>query len=179
MMTLTFAFWLFVSLFAVIGAMRGWAKELLVTASVILSIFVLSVLERYVPPVRDFLAAPNEAPEFWMRTLVMMVLVFFGYQTPNIQRIAGAKFAREKLSDSLLGLFLGALNGFLIVGTIWFFMDQSGYPFSKYISAPTADNALSAPALRLLPYLAPHWLGIPVIYFAVAITFIFLLVVFI
>lgn len=179
MMTLTFAFWLFVTLFAIIGAMRGWAKELLVTASVILSIFVLSVLERYVPPVRDFLATPNEAPEFWMRTAVMGVLVFFGYQTPNIQRIAGGKFMREKLSDSLLGFFIGALNGFLIVSSIWYFMDQSGYPFPKYIIAPSADNELSASALRLLPYLAPHWLGIPVIYFAVAISFVFLLVIFI
>lgn len=179
MMTLTFAFWLFVTLFAIIGAMRGWAKELLVTASAVLSIFVLSVLERYVPPVRDFLAAPNKAPEFWMRTGVMFVLVFFGYQTPNIQKIAGGKFAREKLSDSLLGLFLGAINGFLIVSTIWYFMHQSGYPFEKYISAPSAENALSAPALRLIPYLAPQWLGIPVIYFAVAITFIFLIVIFI
>ncbi|NMC13064.1 MAG: hypothetical protein GYA34_09285 [Chloroflexi bacterium] len=179
MMTLTFAFWLFVTLFAIIGAMRGWAKELLVTASAVLSLFVLSVLERYVPPVRDFLAAPNEAPEFWMRTGVMFVLVFFGYQTPNIQKIAGVRFAREKLSDSLLGLFLGAVNGFLIVSTIWYFMHQSGYPFEKYISAPSADNALSASALRLIPYLAPQWLGIPVIYFAVAITFIFLIVIFI
>ncbi|MBN1538074.1 MAG: CvpA family protein [Anaerolineales bacterium] len=179
MMTLTFAFWLFVALFAVIGAMRGWAKELLVTASVVLSIFVLSVLERYVPPVRDFLATPNEGPEFWLRAGVMAVLVFFGYQTPNIQKIAGGRFIREKLSDSLLGLFLGALNGFLIVGTVWYFMDQSGYPFDKYIIAPDAENAFSASALRLLPYLAPHWLGIPVIYFAVAISFIFLLVIFI
>jgi len=179
MMTLTFTFWLFVALFAVIGTMRGWAKELLVTASAILSIFVLSVLERYVPPVRDFLALPNGAPEFWMRTGVMVFLVFFGYQTPNIQKIAGAKFAREKLSDSLLGLFLGAVNGFLIVGAIWYFMHQSGYPFPKYISAPTADNPMSAPALRLIPYLAPNWLGIPVIYFVVAVTFISILVIFI
>jgi uncharacterized membrane protein required for colicin V production len=179
MMTLTFAFWLFVALFAVIGTMRGWAKELLVTTSVVLAIFVLSVLERYVPPVRDFLATPNGAPEFWMRTAVMLVLVFFGYQTPNIQKIAGTRFVREKLSDSLLGLFLGAVNGFLIVGSIWYFMDQSGYPFPRFISAPSADNELSASALQLLPYLAPHWLGVPVIYFAVAITFIFLLVVFI
>jgi hypothetical protein len=109
----------------------------------------------------------------------MLVLVFFGYQTPNIQKIAGTRFVREKLSDSLLGLFLGAVNGFLIVGSIWYFMDQSGYPFPRFISAPSADNELSASALQLLPYLAPHWLGVPVIYFAVAITFIFLLVVFI
>ena len=35
MMSLTFVFWLFVVLFAMIGAMRGWARELIVTFAVI------------------------------------------------------------------------------------------------------------------------------------------------
>jgi len=179
MMTLTFAFWMFVVLFAIIGAMRGWAKELLVTFSVVLGLFILSVLERYFPPVRDFLAPPNSSTEFWARTIVIIFLVFFGYQTPNLQRIAGARFARERLSDTLLGFVLGGMNGFLVVGTLWYFMEQSGYPFPKYITPPDPNNPLSASALRLIPYLAPRWLGIPTIYFAIAVAFLFIIVVFI
>ena len=38
MVTLNFLFWMFVILFGVIGAMRGWAKELLVTFSAILAL---------------------------------------------------------------------------------------------------------------------------------------------
>ena len=82
-------------------------------------------------------------------------------------------------SDILLGFVLGAVNGFLIVGTVWFFMEQSDYPFPKYIVKPDANNPLSVSALRLLPYLTPRWLGIPAIYFAVAISFLFVLVVFV
>lgn len=171
-MTLTFAFWLFVVLFAVIGALRGWAKELLVTFSVILALFMLEVLGRYFPPVRDFLTKPNGTTEFWVRAFVLITLSFFGYQTPNITRLAGTRFARERLADSLLGFFLGALNGFLIVGTLWFFLEDSNYPFPKYITRAT-------PPPTILAYLAPRWLGIPVIYFAIAVAFLFVLVVFI
>jgi uncharacterized membrane protein required for colicin V production len=172
MMTLTFAFWMYVIIFAVIGGLRGWAKELIVTFSVILAMFFLEVLGRYAPPIRDFFAKPNGSGEFWVRAFMLMVLAFFGYQTPNITKLAGARFARERLADSLLGVFLGALNGFLIVGTLWYFLEDSNYPFPKFITRPQPDPVL-------LAYLAPRWLGIPVIYFAVAVAFLFVLVVFI
>jgi len=172
MMTLTFAFWLYVIIFMVIGGMRGWAKELLVMFSVILSLFLLEVLGRYVGPIREFFSPPNNTPEFWARTIVLVLMVFFGYQTPNLPRLGGARFARERLADSLLGVFLGAVNGFLIVGTLWYFLQDSGYPFPKYITKPSPDPVL-------LTYLPPRWLGIPTIYFAIAVAFLFVLIVFI
>ncbi|MDD5468004.1 MAG: CvpA family protein [Anaerolineales bacterium] len=179
MMGLSFAFWLFVALFAIIGGIRGWAKELLVTFSMIVSLFIITVLERYVPPVKVFFEPPNSSQEFWVKFFIVGLLVFFGYQTPNLQRIAGARFVRERLSDTMLGFFLGAINGFLIVSSVWYFMEQSDYPFRQFIIRPEAGNLLSAPALRLLPALAPRWLGAPTIYFAVAVSFLFVLVVFI
>ena len=179
MVSLAFVFWLFVVLFAVIGAMRGWAREILVAASVILALFVINVLERYVPPVRDFFQPPNGSPEFWARTALVIIMVFFGYQTPNIARFAQSRFVRERLSDTLLGFFLGALNGFLIVGTIWYFLDQSSYPFTRWIIPPDPNNPMTAAAAEIMPYLPPRWLGIPTIYFAIALAFIFVLVVFI
>jgi len=172
MMTLTFAFWLYVIIFMVIGGMRGWAKELLVMFSVILALFLLQVMGRYVPPIRDFFTPPNTSTEFWARAIVLVLMVFFGYQTPNITRLAGTKFARERLADSLLGIFLGAVNGFLIVGTLWYFLEDSGYPFPKYISKPSPDPVI-------LAYLPPRWLGIPIIYFAIAVAFLFIIIVFI
>jgi hypothetical protein len=47
MISLTVLFWVFIILFAIIGAMRGWSKELLVTFSVILALFLIEVLETY------------------------------------------------------------------------------------------------------------------------------------
>jgi uncharacterized membrane protein required for colicin V production len=162
-------FWMYVILFAIIGGMRGWAKEILVTFSVILALTFSTLLEHYVPFVKDAIAHQSVSL-FWLRSLIMLVLVFFGYQTPNIARFA-PKMAREKFQDILLGAVLGALNGFLIVGSIWHFLDQAQYPFA-FITKPTAELALMA-------YLAPRILGIPAIYFAVVIAFIFVIVVFI
>ncbi len=137
------------------------------------------MLEKYVPYVRDTLLADPAGTIFWLRTITIVGLVFFGYQTPNLPQLAGSpRFIREKFQDSLLGFFLGGLNGFLIFGTIWYFLDKAGYPF-PVILAPQAGTPAGEAALRLLAYLPPEWLGIPVIYFAVALCFVFVLVVFI
>jgi hypothetical protein len=176
MLSLTFVFWMFVALFALIGAMRGWARELLVSFAVILALFIISVLEHFVPFMRDTITGESR---FWVRSGILAVLAFFGYQTPNLPRLAGSnRFIRETLQDTLLGLFLGALNGYLIFGTLWFYLHDAGYPF-PYITAPNAADALGQEALKLIPLLPPAWLGTPVIYFAVALAFVFVLVVFI
>lgn len=179
MVSLTFFFYCFVVLLASIGAMRGWAKEMLVTFSAILALFIITVLEYYVPVVRDSFAIPGSQAQFLMRFFIMIVLVFFGYQTPNFPKIDSSRFARERLQDTLLGLFLGALNGYLIVGTLWYFMADANYPFEKYISAPIPGTPSGDSAMQLLSYMAPQWLGIPSIYFVIGLAFIFVFVVFI
>ncbi|RPI87202.1 MAG: CvpA family protein [Chloroflexi bacterium] len=177
MVTLNFFFLFLVAIFAVIGAMRGWAKELLVTFSVVLSIFVITVLERYVPAVYNTFSTPGSTTQFWMRTIIVTLLTFFGYQTPNLPRLSGTRFVREKFQDSLLGFFLGAFNGYLIIGTIWFFLHQANYPF-PYITPPIPGTEQGDAALRLINILPPRWLDPPIIYFAVSIAFLFVIVVF-
>jgi hypothetical protein len=178
--TLSFFFFFLVVLFGIIGAMRGWAKELLVSFSVILALALITVLETYVPiyPFHGSSTDPNQIKaEFWTRTFILVMLVFFGYQTPNLPRLGGARFVRERLSDTLLGLFLGMVNGYLIIGSLWWFMDEAGYPLAPYITAPP-NNELGQAALRIIPYLPPSWLGIPYIYFAVIVAFVFVIIVF-
>jgi len=175
MVSLTFMFWMFVVLFGIIGAMRGWAKELLVIFSSILALAFNHLLRRYVPVIST-LPADSEAI-FWIRAIILIVLVFFGYQTVSMPRFA-AKVAREKLQDSLLGFVLGALNGYLVVGTLWFYLDQAGYPFS-YIQRPDSATDMGRAAMTIIQGLPPRVLGEPAIYFAVMLAFIFVLVVFI
>lgn len=169
-------FWILVFVFAVSGLMRGWAKEVLVTFACIVGIFIITVIQQFTPQVIQALSVDNSEALFWFRSLIVSVLVFFGYQTPNLARLAGSnRFARERLQDSLLGLFLGAVNGYMIVGTIWYFLNVANYPFPGVITPPAPDSA----AAQLLTLLPPEWLGVPVIYFAVALAFAFVLVVFI
>lgn len=180
MVSLDVLFWIFTFLFAIVGLMRGWAKELLVTFAVILALFVITVLQTYVPFINKLTldaAKPGADTQtvFWLRGGLLIVLAFFGYQTPRIPRLAeGGRFARERVQDALLGLFLGAVNGYLVWGTFWFFLDQAHYPFPGIVSPE-----LTASAKALLHFLPPNWLlGIPTIFFAIAVAFAFVLVVF-
>jgi hypothetical protein len=178
MVYLNFIFYCFVILFAVIGAMRGWAKEMMVTASAVLGLFIITVLETYVKGISQTFATPGSTGQFWMRLAIIAILAFFGYQTPNLPRVGGDRFVRERLQDSLLGIFLGALNGYLIVGSIWFFLSEANYKALSYIVPPDPGTAAGQAAIKLLAFMAPAWLGVPVIYFAVALSFIFVVVVF-
>jgi hypothetical protein len=176
MMSLNIVFWMYVILFAIIGGMRGWAKEMMVSFSVVLALAFIALLERYVPFIKDVLVPEKGPVLFWLRTIILVLLVFFGYQTPNIQRIS-AKMTRERLEHIILGIVIGSLNGYLIAGTVWYYLADVNYPFAKIISAPTGDIAKIA--ADMLPYMPPNLLGIPGIYFAVVISFIFVIVVFI
>ena len=69
-------------------------------------------------------------------------------------------------------------NGYLIIGTLWFFLDRAGYPFSLIVT-PQENDPFSGAAWELVQWLPPRWLGIPTIYFAVAIAFAFVVIVFI
>lgn len=179
MISLNVIFWMYVILFAIIGAMRGWAKELMVTFSVILSLFIIIVMEQYVGVVREIVARAGGNAQFWLRTTIVIMLVFFGYQTPNIRAIAGARFARERLQDTLLGFMIGALNGYLVVGTIFWFLNDAGYPFPNVIVPPDPNSHTGQVIARMIAWMPPSWLTTPWIYFAVGVAFLFVIIVFI
>lgn len=177
MVTLIFVFWMYIVLFSIIGTMRGWAKELLVSFSVILALTFITLLQNYIPFVRDVL--PKDSTNlFWTRTIILLTLVFFGYQTPNLPRFAG-KFTRERLQDSLLGIFLGGINGYLIAGSLWYFMYEAKYPFPM-ITDPinTGIPHIIDAANKIIAILPPSILTVPAIYFAIVLAFVFVLVVF-
>jgi uncharacterized membrane protein required for colicin V production len=175
MVSISFIFFILLLLFGTIGAMRGWAKEMLVCFGVILAMFILSVLEK-LPPIRDTVAIEGSNGKFWLQVVVIGVLSFFAYQTPNFRKFGEARFARERLADLLLGFLMGLINGYLVVGTLWYYLDQAGYkPLQSYFQAPTSDAVV-----RMLTYMAPHWMGAGslLLYFAVALAFLFVIVVF-
>lgn len=176
MMSIVYVFWMYVILFAAIGMIRGWAKELLVAFSVILALALNHVLRKYIPIVQELQA--DSTSLFWIQTLVLIALVFFGYQTVALVPHLQSKATRERLQDALFGAFLGAINGYLVAGTVLFYIVQTNYQaFPNIILQPTGEMAQSVQ--NLLTYMPPHLLGEPGIYFAVILSFIFVIVVYI
>lgn len=177
MLSLTVLFWFLVGMSAIIGAMRGWAKEILVAFSIVVALFMITLLETYVPILKIDSELSTTA-RLWMRVSIIVMMAFFGYQTANIRSLAGTKFVREKFQDALLGFLLGALNGYLLFGSIWYFFDYANYPY-EFIIPPNPDTPAGQAALSLLSKMPPVYLVPPWIYFAVAIAFLFVVVVFI
>ena len=192
MVNIVSVFWITVLLFAVIGWMRGWAKELLVSFSVILSLALNHVIYKYIPIAHDL--SETDPSLFWVRLIILLVLVYFGYQTVvSIPHLA-AKSRTEKLQDTLFGAFLGGLNGYLIAGTIIFYvvtaqawfnlanncskLPDHNYPFQNIIQIPT-DPKLLDTVCHMMFYMPPQLLGEPGVYFAIILAFVFVLVVYI
>jgi uncharacterized membrane protein required for colicin V production len=175
MMSVVYIFWMYVLLFGIVGAMRGWAKELMVIFSVITALAVNLLLEKYIPLVRDLDKTTTSV--FWIRTIILTALVFFGYQTVNISRFA-SKAARERLQDSMFGAVLGGFNGYLVAGTVLFYNHMANYPYKNIIS-PATDPAIIQAIDTMMKYMPPRFLGEPSIYFAVIIVLIFIIVVYI
>ena len=89
-------------------------------------------------------------------------------------------FAREKLQDALLGFVVGAFNGYLLVGSLWYFLHEANYPYPQLILPPEPGKMLGDTALTLLKYAPPRWLiAPPAVYFAVIFSFLFVIVVFV
>jgi uncharacterized membrane protein required for colicin V production len=178
MISIQVIFWLLIVIFAVIGAVRGWAGEVLVTFCSVLGLFILFILENFAGFAREGQLFTDPTSHFWLQTVIFVGLVFFGYQAPNLPALAGhARFSNLTVMDHLAGLLLGALNGFFIFGSLWFFMDAAGYPFS-IITGPAAGTDIGDAAINLLAYLPPHWLVSPAIYFSAALALALVLVVF-
>jgi uncharacterized membrane protein required for colicin V production len=179
MVSLAVLFYMFVFIFALIGAIRGWAKEVTATFSVFLALFVLSVMQSFIPAVDAYLKNSPIESQVTFRMLVLGVIVFVGYQTPNLPAfIQNQHFKRGQMQDVILGFLIGAFNGYMIFGSLWYFIHSGGYPFD-YVLAPIAGTKAGEAALQIIPLLPPAWLVAPGIYFAIAVSFMFVLMVFI
>jgi hypothetical protein len=142
--------WGMAFVFGVIGYMRGLSKELISLAGIILALFalfqfdglLLDVLLANVPPEQKFI----------VQCLIFIGIVFFAYQTNALgkRQLANNPDGRDRLQSTVLGAVLGFVNGYLIWGSIWYFMHINGYPLSPYIIAPP-QNSPSFDTINSLP----------------------------
>ena len=177
-------FWIIVVSFGVIGMMRGWTKEVIVTAGLVLSLFaqlwfgdILINLFRSDGSTSDELMRS----QFMIRSVAHALFAFFAYQGPALARqVSGGRFgeqARSNIQQSLLGFVFGIVNGYLLAGAIWSFLEfdivnkvvtqypmEWGYPFpAEMISRPVIGSAAYEMVSMLPLPLLQGWLPLLVI----------------
>jgi hypothetical protein len=183
MINLFALFWISIILFATIGAVRGWSKEVIAMAGLVLSLFAINtfghLFVRMLGGVgvgaeeADFMAEMRR--QFLVLGGIHVLIAFFSYQ--GVILVRSRITPRETIQERLLGLIFGALNGFLVVGTLWSLLEYKitpegwlrlppnfPYAFDPLIVRPVLDSPGQELLLTHLPipFLVP-WLPLLVV----------------
>jgi uncharacterized membrane protein (GlpM family) len=134
--------------FGIIGYLRGWNKELISMAGIILGLFALFQFDSLLRGV--LLAGVSRDQVFIIQAVIFLIVVFFAYQTRGMGASGRGPDGRDRLQSSILGGLVGFINGYLIWGSLWYFMDINSYPLAPAVIAPAPGSA-SDQARNLLP----------------------------
>ncbi|MGJ3237610.1 MAG: CvpA family protein [Anaerolineae bacterium] len=155
MIQLVLIMYLFIAFFGYVGWLRGWTKEVISLAGIILAIFALWEFRTVITGVIFNDLPPGQV--FYIQSAIFVTIVFFAYQTRALNARAGRRNNREELQTRVLGAIVGAANGYLISGTLWFFLDYQGldglranYPLAPLVVSP-APGSVSADMVSNLP----------------------------
>ncbi len=123
-----------IALFGAIGVVRGWQRELGVTTMLLLALFVITFL--FTSPagnrVDSFLAGTNISEEqvAALKSLfavgVLLVVTFISYQGLGLVYPGSAK-------QPFLSLMIGLINGYLLAGSIWYYLALANWPFTNVV----------------------------------------------
>ncbi len=194
MLSLTVLFWLMILLFAISGSLRGWSKEVVAASGLVLSLFAINqfgyLLISFIGWTVESMGDPTLAHrrQFYLFAGFHLLITFFSYQGPRMSSGLGQRLKpRDNLQDKLLGGIVGAINGYLVIGALWAFMEYQTaapstwvqlspgvpYPFDPLlIIRPEVGSSAYAIIAKLpIPFLSP-WLP-----YIMVIVFLFLIIV--
>lgn len=141
--------------FGLIGIVRGFLKELGVTTVLLIVLFgfdhwgekISGYVFRGLNMARiSFAGEPKESiakASFYIITIVIATFISYHGETLAFQGTPP-----KGIAGVLLGLVIGLVNGYLVAGTIWFYVDKFDYPFGL-ISKPLTP--LAQELIKILP----------------------------
>jgi hypothetical protein len=139
--------WTLAIFFGIMGYLRGWQREFIVTFAVLLLGFAVFHFDSLI---RTIFFGINHDTLFSFQMMLLILTVFYAYNAKTT--VAGTRTRRDTrdMRDNMIGALVGALNGYLIGGTFWYFLDINQYPLEAFFIAPAA-NSPSAQALGWMP----------------------------
>lgn len=156
--------------FGCIGLIRGFLKELGVTLSILVAMYIMSdwlenreyldlalnLAARYTGPVlREILVVRTSANllKFGIYASILIIVVFISYHGQTLDFPGKPPKGTAGIA---LNLLAGLVNGYLITGTLWHYLDILGYPvqvFGMFKPPLTslAETLLQFTLIRLFP----------------------------
>lgn len=160
-------FGVIIFLFALIGLARGFLKELGVTMVVMFILFFFSMFEpqlnrgltKVMTMGKRFLPVKNvELFKCWLYIFVIGATAFVSYQG---ETLAFGGQAPKGAQGILLGFLTGTLNGYLIIGSIWYYMHEFHYPIAFLGFSLDKLSKFASGAIQFLPI---SFLGRPILF---------------
>jgi len=160
-------FGVIVFIFMIIGIVRGFLRELGVTLALM---FLLFFLSRFQPSIDKGVAKALDVGsrlvggqsrnvlEAWLYVFVIGAAAFISYEG---ETLAFGGTPPHGGQGTVLGAIAGLLNGYLIAGSLWFYLDKFNYPLAFL---GFSRDKLSAVALELIPFLPNTFLGRDVLF---------------
>ena len=151
--------------FALVGIVRGFLKELGVTTVLLAFLFGLSYLEDRIP---KFLTnavstvgytvpdvSDPTGQSLWA-SIYILAIVFVTLISYHGETLAFDGKPPKGPKGILFGLLTGLLNGYLVAGSLWYFLDKYEYPIKLLqFEAPLTNLAKSVIPLLPLTLLRP------------------------
>lgn len=150
MIQLSTVLWLAIFTFGIIGYLRGFDKELVALSGIVLALFALVQFDNFFTSLAS--SSGNPPRTLWyLQTIILLVVTFFAYQTPpeKFENIMRRRGGRDKFQTQILGMITGAFNGYLVFGSIWYFLHIKNYPLTSIL--PPAAGSASAGFVNNLP----------------------------
>ncbi|MCA9882539.1 MAG: hypothetical protein KC708_06195 [Anaerolineae bacterium] len=145
MIQLSSFMWATAIFFGVMGFLRGWTRELIAMAGVLLAIFALFQFDSFLRSTVFVLMDPSQS--FWIQAMIFIIFVFIVYNANGVDEQQRSQ--EFDLQESLLGSIAGLVNGYLVGGTLWYFLDINEYPIPQVL-AP-ALNSPSGQSIGAMP----------------------------
>lgn len=137
MIDLLLLYVILVVFFAMVGYLRGWQREIITMFGLVGGVAMLQRFAFEILQLFGMVAEPNSAQAVLQETrrsqvlfqvVIFVLIAFFSYQIVGALavRVSGGKLAerlRASLERRIIGLLFGSINGYLIVGTFWAFLE--------------------------------------------------------
>jgi len=154
-----------VFVFVLIALVRGFLKELGVTTVMVVALFLLaqfrSILDAMIQKAMTVGVVQRVVPESAqgdpIRAVVyILFIIFAAFISYHGETLAFTGKSPKGGEGIFLTAMIGSANGYLIAGSIWYYLHEHGYPFA--FMHMKADD-LSELAKNMVPYLPIPLLG--------------------
>jgi uncharacterized membrane protein required for colicin V production len=164
MVSLQFVFYFMIIFFALIGYLRGWQREVIALTGLIASIAALIQFGDSITRLIGSFAGGQQGvidpfavrrQQFWIQAIFHSLIAFFSYQV--VARLAeqatGGRLGermRADLEKRILGAIIGAINGYLVIGGLWGFLE---YQITEvgYVQLPLGEPYPFDPSVIVRP----------------------------